>query len=154
MSKNGNENVKLLKTCTSFQLFNTKTQWLFVRGPYNVLYLLLISKIRGLVGADPHRFPPFYSNGLDFSHKHIQTYSNNGRTFQVEILKMVWTDVSFSNFRALDSPSINRKPGKGNFRGSKSLEGCSLSPSFRKSVSIYPRSAPSKRLGGEMICYV
>lgn len=24
MSKNGNENVKLLKTCTSFQLFNSK----------------------------------------------------------------------------------------------------------------------------------
>ena len=29
-----------------------------------------------------------------------------------------------------------------------------LSPSFRKSVSIYPRSAPAKRLGGEMICYL
>ena len=41
---------------------------------------------------------------------------------------------------------MNQKPGKGNFRELKSkkipLEACSLGPSFRKSVSIYSRSAP------------
>ena len=53
---------------------------------------------------------------------------------------------SFCNFRALEAPSMNQKPGKGNFRELKSkkipLEACSLGPSFRKSVNIYPRSAP------------
>ena len=29
---------------------------------------------------------------------------------------------SISNFRVLDAPSMNHKPGKGNFRGLKSLE--------------------------------
>ena len=42
---------------------------------------------------------------------------------------------------------MNQKPGKGNFRELKSkkipLEVCSLGPPFRKSVSIYPRSAPA-----------
>ena len=41
---------------------------------------------------------------------------------------------------------MNQKPGKGKFRELKSekipLEACSLGPSFRKSVSIYSRSAP------------
>ena len=62
---------------------------------------------------------------------------------------MVWTNVFFFQF-----PGIKQKPGKGNFRDLKSqnitggacprapLEACSLGPSFRKSVSIYPRSAP------------
>ena len=61
---------------------------------------------------------------------------------------------SFSNFREFDAPSMNQKPGKGNLRELVSkkisggacprapLEACSLGPSFRKSVSIYPRSAP------------
>ena len=61
---------------------------------------------------------------------------------------------SFSNFWEFDAPSMNQKPGKGNFRALVSkkiprgacprapLEACSLVPSFRKSVSIYPRSAP------------
>ena len=44
---------------------------------------------------------------------------------------------SFSSFRALD-----RNQGKGTFACPRaSLEACSLGPSFRKSVSIYPRSA-------------
>ena len=43
-------------------------------------------------------------------------------------------------FRALD-----RNRGKGTFAYPRaSLEACSLGPSFRKSVSIYPRSAPVK----------
>ena len=47
---------------------------------------------------------------------------------------------SFSSFRALD-----RNRGKGTFACPRaSLEACSLGPSFRKSVSIYPRSAPPK----------
>ena len=62
---------------------------------------------------------------------------------------MVWTNVFFFQF-----PGIKQKPGKGNFRDLKSqnitggacprapLEACSLGPSFRKSVSIDPRSAP------------
>ena len=62
---------------------------------------------------------------------------------------------SFSNFWEFDAPSMNQKPGKGNFRELVSkkipggacsrapLEACSLGPSFRKSVSIYPRSAPA-----------
>ena len=61
---------------------------------------------------------------------------------------------SFSNFWEFDAPSMNQKPGKGNFRELVSkkipggacpwapLEACSLGPSFRKSVSIYPRSTP------------
>ena len=66
---------------------------------------------------------------------------------------MVWTNVFFFQF-----PGIKQKPGKGNFRDLKSqnitggacprapLEACFLGPSFRTSVSIYPRSAPG--LGG------
>ena len=62
---------------------------------------------------------------------------------------MVCTNVFFFQFLG-----IRQKPGKGNFRDLKSqniprgacprapLEACSLGPSFRKSVSIYPRSAP------------
>ena len=62
---------------------------------------------------------------------------------------MVWTNLFFFQF-----PGIKQKPGKGNFRDLKSqnitggacprapLEACSLGPSFRKSVSIYPRSLP------------
>ena len=65
---------------------------------------------------------------------------------------MVWTNVFFFQF-----PGIKQKPGKGNFRDLKSqnitggacprapLEACSLGPSFRKSVSIYPRSTPDER---------
>ena len=61
---------------------------------------------------------------------------------------------SFSNFWEFDAPPMNQKPGKANFRELVSkkipggacprapLEACSLGPSFRKSVSIYPRSAP------------
>ena len=60
--------------------------------------------------------------------------NNNSRTFQVEIRKMF----SFSSFRALD-----RNRGKGTFACRRaSPEACSLGPSFRKSVSIYPRSVP------------
>ena len=65
---------------------------------------------------------------------------------------------SFSNFQASNAPSMNQKTGEGNFRELRSkkipggasggacpqapLEACSLGPSFRRSVSIYPRSAP------------
>ena len=63
--------------------------------------------------ADPHQFPSFYRNQSAFHNKHI---FNNNRTFQVEIWKMF----SFSNFGALDAPSMNQKPGKGNFRELKS----------------------------------
>ena len=61
---------------------------------------------------------------------------------------------SFSNFWEFDAPSMNQKPEKGNFKELVSktipggacprapLEACSLGPSFRKLVSIYPRSAP------------
>ena len=67
----------------------------------------------------------------------------------IELSKMVWTNVFFFQF-----PGIKQKPGKGNFRDLKSqnitggacprapLEACSLGPSFRKSVSVYPRSVP------------
>ena len=60
---------------------------------------------------------------------------------------------SLSNFWEFDAPLMNQKPGKANFRELVSkkipggacprapLEACSLGPSFRKSVSIYPRSA-------------
>ena len=59
----------------------------------------------------------------------------------------------FSNFRALDAPSMNLKPGKENFRKLEfknipgaarpraPLEPCSRGLLFRNSVSIYPRSA-------------
>ena len=57
---------------------------------------------------------------------------------------------SFSNFRALDTPSMKQKAGKGTFRELKSkklpgsaypqapLKAFSLGSSFRKSVGIYP----------------
>ena len=92
-----------------------------------------------------HRFTEI---GQIFHNKHIFN-NNNNRTFKVEIWKMVWTNVFFFQFLG-----IRQKPGKGNFRDLKSqntprgacprapLEACSLGPSFRKSVSIYPRSAP------------
>ena len=56
----------------------------------------------------------------------------------------------------MPSPPMNQKPGKANFSELVSkkipggacprapLEACSLGPLFRKSVSIYPRSAPDK----------
>ena len=90
------------------------------------------------------------------------------RTFQVEIWKMVWTNVFFFQFLGIFCPSpptpppppppypMNQKPGKANFRELVSkkipggacpratLEACSLGPLFRKSVSIYPRSAPGR----------
>ena len=81
------------------------------------------------------------------------------RTFQVEIWKMVCTNVFFSNFRALDAPSMNQKPGKENFRELESkklpraawprapLEACSLGPLFRNLVSIYSRFAPAVQGG-------
>ena len=69
---------------------------------------------------------------------------------------------SFSNFWEFDalppSPPMNQKPGKANFRELVSkkipggacprapLEACSLGPLFRRSVSIYPRSAPANHL--------
>ena len=65
---------------------------------------------------------------------------------------------SFWEFNALlptpPPPPMNQKPGKANFRELVSkkihggacprapLEACSLGPLFRKSVSIYARSAP------------
>ena len=60
-------------------------------------------------GADPHRFPPFYGNRSGFHNEHI--FNNSSRTFQLEIWKMVWTNVFFFQF-----PGITQKPGKGNFR--------------------------------------
>ena len=74
------------------------------------------------------------------------------RTFQVEIWKMVWTNVFFFQFLEIwcpsSPPSMNQKPGKANFRElvykkipggacpRAPLEACSLGPLFRKSVSI------------------
>ena len=94
-------------------------------------------------------FPRFMEIGQIFHNKHIFN-NNNNRTFKVEIWKMVWTNAFFFQFLG-----IRQKPGKENFRDLKSqniprgacprapLEACSLGPSFRKSVSIYPRSAPA-----------
>ena len=92
-----------------------------------------------LAGADPHRFPPVTEIGQTFHNKHIFNNNNN----------MTFKD-------GLDKCFLF--PGKGNFRDLKSqnitggacprapLEACFLGPSFRTSVSIYPRSAPG--LGG------
>ena len=92
--------------------------------------------------------------GQSFRNKHI---------FNIELSKLKsgkWSGQMFSisNFQALDTPSVNQKTGEGNLRELKSkkipggasggacprapLEACSLGPSFRKSVSIYPRSKP------------
>ena len=84
-----------------------------------------------------------------FHNNHI---FSNKRTSQVETWNWWFGQVavSFSNFRALDTPSMKQKPGKGTFRELKSkkppgsayprapLKAFSLGPSFRKSVSIYP----------------
>ena len=69
---------------------------------------------------------------------------------------MVWTNVFFFQF-----PAIRQKPGKGNFRDFRNqkkfprapLEACSLGPSFRKSVSIYPSSAPAANTKDETTKY-
>ena len=53
-----------------------------------------------------HRFTEI---GQVFHNKYI--FNNSCRTFQVEIWKMVWTNVFFFQF-----PGIRQKPGKGNFR--------------------------------------
>ena len=53
-----------------------------------------------------HRFTEI---GQVFHNKHI--FNNNSRTFQVEIWKMVWTNVFFFQF-----PGSRQKPGKGSFR--------------------------------------
>ena len=52
-----------------------------------------------------------------FHNKHI--FNNNG-TFQVEIWKMVRTNVFFLQFPVIRCPSMNQKSGKGNFRELKS----------------------------------
>ena len=46
-------------------------------------------------GTDPHRFPPFYGNRSDFFIRNLFLII---RTFQVEIWKMVWTNVFFFQF--------------------------------------------------------
>ena len=53
-----------------------------------------------------HRFTEI---GQVFHNKHI--FNNNSRTFQVEIWKMVCTNVFFFQF-----PGSRQKPGKGSFR--------------------------------------
>ena len=90
-------------------------------------------------GADPHRFPPFYGNQWHFSH-------NN--TFL--IIK------THSTLKSGQYPVwMTRKPRKGEFRSknpNKFARGARPPDpsrilhrrrSFRKSVSIYPRSAPA-----------
>ena len=57
-----------------------------------------------------HRFTEI---GQVFHNKHI--FNNNSRTFQVEIWKMVCTNVFFFQFTG-----IRQKPGKGSFRKLKS----------------------------------
>ena len=95
----------------------------------------------------------------------IRQSFHNTHIFNIELSKLKsgkWSGqmFSFSKSQALDAPSMNQKPGEGNFRELKSkkipggasggacprapLEACSLGPSFRKSVSIYPRSASDK----------
>ena len=90
-------------------------------------------------GADPHRFPPFYGNQWHFSHNNtfliIQTHSTL-KSGQYP----VW---------------MTRKPRKGEFRSKnpkKFARGARppdpsrilrLRHAFRKSVGIYPRSAPA-----------
>ena len=108
-------------------------------------------------GADPRPvFTVLRKIGQSFHNTHI---------FNIELSKLKsgkWSGqmFSFSKSQALDPPSMNQKPGEGNFRELKSkkipggasggacprapLEACSLDPSFRKSVSIYPRSASDK----------
>ena len=83
-----------------------------------------------------------------FHNNHI---FSNKRTSQVETWNWWFGQMfSFSNFRALDTPSMKQKAGKGTFRELKSiklpwsayprapLKAFSFGPSFRKSVSIHP----------------
>ena len=87
-------------------------------------------------------------SGRFFHYNHI---FSNKRTSQVETWNWWFGQMfSFSNFRALDTPSMKQKAGKGTFRELKSkklpgsayprvpLKAFSLGPSFRKSVGIYP----------------
>ena len=107
-------------------------------------------KPQARIHTDFHRFTEI---GQIF---HKKLIFNNNRTFQFETWKMVWTNVFFFQFLEICClpPPVNQKPGKAKFRELVSkkipggacprtpLEACSLGPSFRKSVSIYPRSAP------------
>ena len=88
-------------------------------------------------GADPHRFPPFYGNRSHFSYK---IYFKNKNTFQVETWPISHLNYSETQERGLWGVKIQII-----FWGSQPLDSAKslrLQRSFRKSVSIYPRSAP------------
>ena len=100
-----------------------------------------MTSVQGRIHTGFHRFTEI---GQIFHNKHIFNNNNYNRTFKDGLDKCF----------LFQFPGIKQKPGKGNFRDLKSqnitggacprapLEACSLGPSFRKSVSIYPRSAP------------
>ena len=66
---------------------------------------------------------------------------------------------SFSSFRALDRNRGKELQGVKTQKNSwgcirAPLEACSLGPSFRKSVSIYPRSAPDRDYSVSLIVHL
>ena len=75
-----------------------------------------------------HRFTEI---GQVFHNKHI--FNNNSRTFQVEIWKMVCTNVFFYQF-----PGSRQKPGKGNFRELKPKKFSGVHPGSPRSLLPRP----------------
>ena len=65
-------------------------------------------------GADPRQFPPFYGKSVRFFI--INIFLKIIELSKLKCGKWSGQMFSFFNFWALDAPSINRKPGKGNFR--------------------------------------
>ena len=102
-------------------------------------------------GADLHRFTEIgqiFHKKLIFNNKNFPSWNlENG------LDKCFLFPISGN---LMSSPPMNQKPGKANFRELVSkkipgdacprapLEACSLGPLFRKSVSIYARSAPEE----------
>ena len=115
-------------------------------GTSHIHHYPLTNSCQGRIHTGFHRFTEI---GQIFHNKHIFNNNNNNNNNNNRTFKDGLTNVFFFQF-----PGIKQKPGKGNFRDLKSqnltggacprapLEACSLGPSFRKSVSIYPRSAP------------
>ena len=86
----------------------------------------------------PNRFPPLCKNWSDFLE--INNFDKN-KTFQVDVWPVSCLNDSEIQDRGLKE--LNQKNfSRGNMLRAAPLEACAFGSRFRKSVSIYPRSAP------------
>ena len=88
--------------------------------------------------GDPNRFPPLCKNWSDFLD--INNFNKN-KTFQVDVWPVSCLNDSEIQDRGLKE--LNQKNfSRGNMLRAAPLEACAFGSRFRKSVSIYARSAP------------